>query len=173
MLVDDAHLLDEPSAALPHQLAGTRRAFLVGTVRGGERLGAVLRSLWRHDRVVADQRPAAPPGRRHRAAAGGARRPDRPGRRAPAAPAQRRGTRCTLRELIRAGLESGSLCGADGVWRLHGGPARTAPLEELLADRLRGVGDDVRAAAEVVAFAEPIGLSTACTPSSAAPAWSR
>ena len=36
LLVDDAHLLDDASATLVHQLVATRSAFVIATVRTGE-----------------------------------------------------------------------------------------------------------------------------------------
>ncbi|HEV2779268.1 MAG TPA: AAA family ATPase, partial [Actinophytocola sp.] len=159
VLVDDAHLLDEPSAALLHHLASTQRAFLIGTVRGGNRLGDALLALWRQDRAVWIEVPPLRDGEVDdllQAALGG--QVDLgAGHELHRLSA---GNPLYLRELIRTGLESGRLRSADGVWRLHDGPAVTTSLEELLGDWLRGVDAEVRAAAEVVAFAEPMGMRT-------------
>jgi hypothetical protein len=47
LLVDDAHLLDDASATLVHQLAVTRAAFVIATVRSGESGPDPVMSLWK------------------------------------------------------------------------------------------------------------------------------
>lgn len=162
VLVDDAHLLDEPSTALLHHLASTNRAFLIGTVRAGEQLGDVLAALWRQDRAVWIEVPPLGEAEVHdllqavldgQVDQGAAHELHR----------LSGGNPLYLRELVRASLESRRLRSADGVWQLRhdpGGPGSTVPLAELLSDWLRGVPPAVRAAAEVVALAEPIGMRT-------------
>jgi len=45
--VDDAHLLDDVSAALVHQLAATGSEFVVVTVRSGEPVPDPVVGLWK------------------------------------------------------------------------------------------------------------------------------
>ena len=45
--VDDAHLLDDASAALVHQLAATGSGFVVVTVRSGEPVPDPVVALWK------------------------------------------------------------------------------------------------------------------------------
>jgi hypothetical protein len=47
VFVDDAHLLDDGSATLLHQLALTRAATVLATVRSGERAPDPVVSLWK------------------------------------------------------------------------------------------------------------------------------
>ena len=51
LAVDDAHLLDDASAATVHQLAADLTAFVIGTVRTGEAAPAAITALWK-DRLV-------------------------------------------------------------------------------------------------------------------------
>ena len=50
--VDDAHLLDELSATLLHQLAIDRAVHIIATVRSGESVPDAITSLWKDDHVV-------------------------------------------------------------------------------------------------------------------------
>jgi AAA ATPase domain len=47
VLVDDAHLLDEASAALTHLLAMTERTFVFAAVRSGEQVPDAVMALWK------------------------------------------------------------------------------------------------------------------------------
>ena len=46
VLVDDAHLLDDGSATVIHQLAVTNSAFVIATVRTGEAVPTAVAALW-------------------------------------------------------------------------------------------------------------------------------
>ena len=50
--VDDAHLLDELSATLLHQLAIDKAVHMIATVRSGEAVPDAITSLWKDDHVV-------------------------------------------------------------------------------------------------------------------------
>lgn len=50
--VDDAHLLDELSATLLHQLAIDRAVHLIATVRSGEAVPDAITNLWKDGHVV-------------------------------------------------------------------------------------------------------------------------
>src|SRR5207237_10871316 len=47
VFVDDAHLLDESSAALTHLLATTEQTFVLATIRSGEPAPAPVIALWK------------------------------------------------------------------------------------------------------------------------------
>ncbi len=49
LLVDDAHLLDDASATLVHQLASTRSAFVVLTVRSESPAPDPVVALWKDE----------------------------------------------------------------------------------------------------------------------------
>src|SRR3981189_3741748 len=51
LLVDDVHLLDDASATLIHQLAGTNSAFVLATLRTGEAAPEPVIALWK-DAVI-------------------------------------------------------------------------------------------------------------------------
>jgi type II secretory pathway predicted ATPase ExeA len=47
LVVDDAHLLDNASAALTHLLAANKQAFVLATVRSGEPVSDAVVALWK------------------------------------------------------------------------------------------------------------------------------
>jgi hypothetical protein len=49
LLVDDAHELDEVSAALVHQIASSGAGFVLITIRTGERAPEPIMALWKDD----------------------------------------------------------------------------------------------------------------------------
>ena len=63
-----------------------------------------------------------------------------------------------LRQLVETAIDDGTLLERDGVWRLSGSLAPTPSLEGLVADRLEGLDDDHRHAAELVAVAREVAL---------------
>ena len=121
LLVDDAHLLDDASATLVHQLVSSRSAFVIATVRT-ERAGA-----------GSDRRPVE--GRAGRAPGAGAARPPCSiealltsvlggpvsGATLHGLGERSAGNALYLRELVLAGMESGTLTNRTGS---GGCPAR-------------------------------------------------
>ena len=51
LAIDDAHLLDPPSAALVHLVARSENATVLGTLRNGEQIPLPIRALWTDDLV--------------------------------------------------------------------------------------------------------------------------
>ena len=51
LAIDDAHLLDPPSAALVHLVARAENATVLGTLRNGEQIPLPIRALWTDDLV--------------------------------------------------------------------------------------------------------------------------
>jgi hypothetical protein len=49
VLVDDAHLLDQPSAALTQLLATTEHTFVLATLRSGEQAPDAVVALWKDE----------------------------------------------------------------------------------------------------------------------------
>lgn len=155
LAVDDAHLLDEPSAGLLHHLAATRAASVVVTVRDGSPVHEPVRALWTGglaDRV--DLPPLS-------GADAAALLADALGGQVDPATAYRLwrgsgGNALFLRELILLGLADGRLANAGGVWRWHGALAGGARLTELVDDRLGGLTAVERDALELLAVAEPL-----------------
>jgi DNA-binding CsgD family transcriptional regulator len=154
--VDDAHLLDEISAALVHQLARTRRALVLATVQSRCPVPDPIRALWKEalaSRVeigaltktgTADVLAAALGGqidcvssRRLWLASGG--------------------NLVFLRELVEAGLNRGRLTESSGVWRWEGPWVTTPKLVELICDRIGRLDRTEYEILELVAHGEPIG----------------
>jgi len=157
--VDDAHLLDDASAALVHQLALRGLAVVLATVRTGEPAPDSVVALWKD---------------------GLARRLDLPALAAEAATellgralggpvdgvTRQEVLRVTdgnplyLRELVLGGLHSGALRQVDGVWRWKGGLAGATRLAELVDTRLGTLGEPARAVVELAAWGEslPVGV---------------
>jgi len=155
--VDDAHLLDEYSAAVVHLLAHTRAARLLVTVRTGEVAPDPVVALWKDGlatrveltpfdldevREILATGLAGPVAeqtvhRFWRASAGNA---------------------LLLRELAGAAVDSGVLAAPAGVWTMAGGPPLSTALTDLIDTRIGRLDETERDVLEYVALAEPIGL---------------
>ena len=153
--VDDAHLLDEASAALVHHLAATGAAFVLAGVRSREPAPDAVTALWKDG--LGERLELAPLGREGterllEAMLGG---PVDGGTRQQAWDATD-GNPLYLRELVLGGLESGDIALRDGTWRRHRQAAVAPRLAELLEERLGALAPPEREALELVAVAEPI-----------------
>ncbi|MGH3965223.1 MAG: LuxR C-terminal-related transcriptional regulator [Pseudonocardiaceae bacterium] len=155
--IDDAHLLDELSVTLVHQLALTRTACLVLTVRTGEPAPDPVVTLWKNglaDRLELQQLPRVELDRLVTGVLGGvvdSRTIERLWR-------ATRGNVLFLRELVEGGCETGRLRMRDGVWRWEGRMEPTPRLRQIVQAQLGGLGDDERTALELLATDEPLGL---------------
>jgi DNA-binding winged helix-turn-helix (wHTH) protein len=63
-----------------------------------------------------------------------------------------------LRQLVETTLDAGTLVENDGVWRLTGPLRPTPSMQDLVADRLAGLGGEHRHVMEVLAVAGRLGL---------------
>jgi DNA-binding CsgD family transcriptional regulator len=153
--VDDAHLLDDASAALVHLLALRGLAVVVATVRTGEPAPDAVVALWKDGLArrldLAALAPAATAELLGRALGG------------PVDGVTRQevlrvtdGNPLYLRELVLGGLGSGALRRVDGVWRWKGGLGGATRLRELVQARLGSLDETARAAVELVAWGEPL-----------------
>jgi DNA-binding CsgD family transcriptional regulator/type II secretory pathway predicted ATPase ExeA len=156
MAVDDAHLLDEASATLVHQLALTGQARLVVTLRTGEPAPDAVTVLWKDARLAylelkpfsrADVEVLLSTG------LGGAVA----GTTAEELWQATHGNILFIRELVRAGLASGALVFDGGLWRWHGPIAGDGRLADLIDMRLSALSRDEQAALEIIATAEAVG----------------
>ncbi|MEV0002200.1 LuxR C-terminal-related transcriptional regulator [Micromonospora sp. NPDC050980] len=155
LAVDDAHLLDPPSAALVHLIARSENATVVGTLRNGEQVPLPIRALWTDDLVELVE--LGPLGRRETtgllaAILGGP---------VDAGSSERlfrlsAGNPLLLRELVLAA--DGELTRTYGIWKWTGRLELAPSLTDLIDTRIGQLTPGVRAVVELVAFGEPLGL---------------
>jgi DNA-binding CsgD family transcriptional regulator len=158
VLVDDLHLLDATSATLIGQLLDAGLNFLVGTVRTGERVPATVSALWRSDRirrVDLDDLPAATIGTILEEWLGGTVAPDA----IAAVWAASQGNVLFAREMVLGAFEAGRFRLDRGVWRLAGPLDATSRLRDAVRARLEVLDEGARAALDLVALWEPVGLA--------------
>ncbi len=156
LAVDDAHLLDPGSLALVQHLALGGAVGVVATARAGEPGADALAPLWRSGLVERldlaglddDEVAQAVTG-----GLGGAVEGVLLGR--PAALSG--GNPLLLRELVDAGVADGAIAERGGLWRATGPLVGAGSLPAMIAARLDRLDARARAAAELVALAEPIG----------------
>lgn len=162
--VDDAHLLDELSAVLVHQLALDGRARMLLTVRSGEAAPGAITALWK-DEVL--RRLELEPLSETDTARLLERVLDGPVETGSARHlwAMTRGNVLYLRQLLDGERESGRLVRTGGSWRWSGQPALSPSLADLVASRMGELSGPVGAVVEHLAFGEPlgVGLLTALT----------
>jgi DNA-binding CsgD family transcriptional regulator len=158
LFVDDAHLLDDASATLVHQVATTGNAIVLATVRTGEPAPDPVVALWKDglaervevtglsDEATAEFLAAVLDG--------------------PVDPATAvRFTECCqgnalfLRELVIGAIDDGSLQSDAGMWRLVGQLSPSPRLVEIVEARFGLLGDSERALMELVAYGGPLGLA--------------
>jgi DNA-binding CsgD family transcriptional regulator len=157
--VDDAHLLDASSAALVFHVAETRTAFVVVTVRAGERCPDAIVALWKDleaPRLELQQLSADEAAELLEAALEGelssnVRR---------WAYSASEGHVLYLRELVKGALATGALVREDGQWRLRSRPRASPALADLISRSLDDLDDDQLEAARVLALGEPLDLNT-------------
>ncbi|MGH3829183.1 MAG: AAA family ATPase [Pseudonocardiaceae bacterium] len=153
--VDDAHLLDDASAALVCHLAVTGVAFVVATLRTGEPAPEPVTALWKDggaERLEVQALARAEAGELIEAALG-----------APVDGLTRerlwqlsRGNILYLRELIRGGRQTGALACVGGRCQWAGPVIAPLRLVELIQARIGEMSAAVRVVGEMVAFGEPL-----------------
>ena len=159
VFVDDAHLLDDGSATLFHQLALTEAATVLATVRSDELAPDAVVDLWKdgpaervevgvlEDAVIEELLVTVLEGPVDAAAMR-------------QLTGRSRGNPMFLRELVTGALESGTLVDDGGIWRLRGALRPTARLVELAAQRLGELTVPERTVLELLTLGEPLGQAT-------------
>jgi DNA-binding NarL/FixJ family response regulator len=155
--VDDAHLMDELSAMLVHQLALRRAATLVLTLRTGETAPDAVTALWKDGhlaRLEVQPLSATETATLVEATLGGP---------VDSAAVRRlwsitQGNALYLRQLVDGELESGRLHQVAGVWRWGGEIALSPGLVELVSARIGRLPGALSDVIEVLAFSEPLGV---------------
>lgn len=157
VVVDDAHDLDEPSAALVHQIAEAATAPLILTVRTGESVPDAVEKLWKEGLAIRVDLAALSRTEVEqllRDVLGGSV----DGSLVQYVWTASEGNPLYLRELIVGAQESGALSSAAGMWRMLGRPATPPRLRELVERRLALLDDAERAALELLAVADAVGM---------------
>jgi DNA-binding CsgD family transcriptional regulator len=155
VLVDDAHLLDDLSALLVHQLVLQNAASVIATIRTGESMPDAVRALWKDGllrRLELQPLSRNETGSLLRSVLRAAVNPDC---------AERlwklsRGNVLFLRHLVEHERESGGLVLVDGQWCWTGTLTASPSLVELVEQQIGMVADDIRQVVDLVAIAEPV-----------------
>jgi ATP/maltotriose-dependent transcriptional regulator MalT len=155
--VDDAHLLDELSAVLVHQLVLRQVASVVLTLRTGETAPDAVTALWKDGQLP--RLELQPLSHDETATLVEARL----GGPVDSAAARRlwsitRGNVLYLRELVDSELESSRLHQVAGVWQWSGELALSPGLVELVSARIGQLPEAQRDVLKVLAFGEPLGV---------------
>ncbi len=154
--VDDAHLLDPMSAAVLHHAVTSGQASIVATARRGEELPDAVAGLVRDGRLTrVDVEPLTTPEAEALLTAALAGPVDGATRSQLCTACE--GNPMLLRELVDAGLETGTLAVRDGLWTWDG-PFAAPRLRDLVEARLGRLSADERGALELVAVGAPLAL---------------
>ncbi len=156
VVVDDAHLLDELSAALVHHLATSGAAGVLLTQRTSEQPPSDVVSLYKDSTVPwLELEPLGQSefGALASAALGGEIEPDTLHR----LWSETAGNVLFLRELVADAVEAGTLVQLGGLWRWAPDGTVGPRLAELVADRMGRLEGDRRLLAELLAVGEPLG----------------
>ena len=157
--IDDAHLLDEPSATLLHQLALDGSVRIVATVRTGQPVPDAITSLWKDGYL---ERLDLGPFKKEECvgliekALGGSVE----GLSADLMWEASGGNPLFVRHLVEGALEAGTLRQVRGVWQLRGRAAVTSELASLVDARIDQLPDDVLHTLRLLTFCEPLDLDT-------------
>jgi DNA-binding CsgD family transcriptional regulator len=155
--IDDAHHLDDSSAALVHQLATATPVTVLVTVRSGSQAPDPIVALWKDtaaDRFEIQALSRAEVAQLVVAALGG----QVDGNTVQTLWRLTQGNPLYLRELVLSGLDSGKLTRAAGLWRWDGAIVASPRLVELIEARLGRMDSDVLELLELLALGEPIGV---------------
>lgn len=159
ILVDDAHLLDDSSAALTHQLVQAGNIFVVATVRSGAPASDAVIALWKDglaERIEVPPLSAAQVAELLTATLGGTME----GSSLNLFQERARGNALFLRELVLGALETGALHRTSGGWRLSGELPISSRLTEIVESRLASLSEAERRALGVIAVGEPLAVDT-------------
>jgi tetratricopeptide (TPR) repeat protein len=155
--VDDAHLLDDSSAALVHQLAAAPNMFVLATLRSGEPVPDPILALWK-DGLAERLELQALSRREVEQLVGAVLGGQVDGLTLHRLWTATLGNSLLLRELLLAGREHGELGQRDGIWRWTGTMGATSRLGDVVEARLGRLDGSQRAILELVAAGEPLGL---------------
>lgn len=162
LVVDDAHLLDDGSATLVHQLVATDAAAVLVSVRAGARTPDPVTALWKDELAFRIDIPGL-----SREAIDELLDSVLEGPVDPAAAAELafrcQGNALFLRELVLGALNDGSLQDEGGIWRLAGPLSPSERLTELVDARFEGLDARERSLLELLSYGEPLGTTELAT----------
>jgi DNA-binding CsgD family transcriptional regulator len=156
--VDDAHALDDGSAALVLHLATQTSASVVATVRSGEPCPDAITALWKEGlapRVELQGLSEAETVELVEQVLDGPL----------SLPLRRRvwtltqGIPLYVREVVEVGLDAGVVVREDGIWTWRGDLAAAGRLADLVGARLAHADEAEREVVELLAFGEPLPLA--------------
>ncbi|AGB26880.1 ATP-dependent transcriptional regulator (plasmid) [Mycobacterium sp. JS623] len=155
VFVDDAHLLDDMSAMLVHQLVLQDVASVIATIRTGEPAPDAVRALWKDG--LLPRLELQPLSRNEsddllNAVLGGPISTDCTDRMWKLS----RGNVLFLHHLVEHERASGRLVRVDGEWCWAGTPSASPSLVELVEQQIGAVPDEIQEVVDLVAIAEPI-----------------
>jgi DNA-binding CsgD family transcriptional regulator len=156
VVVDDAHLLDDASATLIHQLVITGAARVVATLRASESAPEPIVSLWKEGLAERIELPALTVAELRQLLLAVV---DGPVDELTVQKLWRLtlGNALFVRELVEAGLGSGNFSSVEGVWRWDGPVAPSTRLSELIDARMGRLDHRQRELLEMLAVGEPLG----------------
>ncbi|MFW0793697.1 LuxR C-terminal-related transcriptional regulator [Gordonia sp. CPCC 205515] len=155
--VDDAHLLDELSATLLHQLAIDRAVHIVATVRSGESVPDAVTSLWKDNhltRILLSPFSKQQSVELIESVLGG----QLEGLSADLMWEASGGNALFLRHLVDGARQANTLRQVNGVWQLRGRAAITSELASLLESRIEQLDDSVLTVLKYLALCEPLDI---------------
>ena len=157
--VDDAHLLDDLSATLVHQLALERSVPMVANVRANEPVPDAITSLWKDHYL---RRVELRPFTREQCLELVERVLGGPveGLSADVMWRDCGGNALFLRNLVEGAVEAGTLRQVRGIWQLRGPAVVRDELAALVDERIEQLPDDVAHALGLLAICEPLDLDT-------------
>jgi ATP/maltotriose-dependent transcriptional regulator MalT len=159
LVVDDAHQLDDASAALLQLLAVAPAVFLVVTVRVDEHaLAPSITALWKDELLERIEVPTLSDDGAQELVTRVLGGPVDGGT-AHMLWTTSGGNALFLRELVVGALDAGVLQETSGMWRLRGALSPSTRLGEVVQLRLGALDEDQRLALELVSVGEPVGVA--------------
>ena len=159
VIVDDAHLLDTQSAQLLADLVRAARSPVVATARSGDKPLHSLGWLWAGAAERLELQPLVGEDVHllvERQLGG-----EVDDQLAQMLTDRTRGNPLLVRELVQAGVRSGSLTLQQGAWRLFGDLPLTSPVVDMIRATLASLGEEELQTLQMLALAQPVPLPVA------------
>lgn len=155
LIVDDAHLLDDLSALIVHQLVMQESVNAIATIRAATQAPDAVTALWKDGLLRRlELQPLSRNESDHllQTVLGGSVSSDCARR----VWTLSRGNVLFLHHLVEHGRQTGSLVRAADEWRWVGAPSLSPSLVDIVELQIGAISDDVRDVVDLVAIAEPV-----------------